>query len=649
MKKSQATRFVAVVAVALLSALTFSVARAQVLFSAGSPYTQNFDSLGVSGTTIDGTTLPNWLVFKGAGSAGLAQVTTCLVGTGSVNTGSMYNFGAASATDRALGDCGSGTPGTFAYGVLFQNDTANSITNIVVSYTGEQWRNGGNTSAQTLMFSYQISSSTITSTDPTISNAPPWIYVTSLNFVTPTVGATAAALDGNAAANRTAISANLSGVSVAPGQYVLFRWLNPNDTGNDHAMAVDDLSIAYTGVAPNNNPPSIDAGGQPVNITKWFGQTASFSVSASGKAPLSYQWYYSNNVPAFTPVAIAGAVNSVLSLPAVTNGNVGSYYVVIANDVPGTVTSSLATLTVTPPVVTTIGFLKTLVDANYALTQADSNTVYQVDGIVTTGTNVVNSTASHSYFIEDTSSKKGVDLFFSAALFPTIINQGDIVRVVAPLQQFQGVIELSPVNTAHSITVLTSGNALPSPLVLDLSQVGNAAYMDNLKGSYVIVSNVNLLSLNATFTNGINVTLSNAPAAVIPMLVPGQTLDPVGQTIPAFAYSIKAVLSQSKASSPYTSGYQLLLSFFADINSTVPPPPPVVNQYLSITNYGHYELITWTNANYVLMNANTVNGIFSPDLSATSPYSNDLVTGAAQKYFRLQTNSFGGGGSIKLP
>ena len=107
-------------------------------------------------------------------------------------------------TDRALGSIASGTPGNFAYGVRFQNDTAQAITNITISYTGEQWRNGGNTATQTLAFSYFISNNPITSSDAADANA--WVAFTALNFNTPTVGATATALDGNAAANRQVFS-----------------------------------------------------------------------------------------------------------------------------------------------------------------------------------------------------------------------------------------------------------------------------------------------------------------------------------------------------------------------------------------------------------------------------------------------------------
>jgi hypothetical protein len=66
--------------------------------------------------------------------------------------------------------------------------------------------------------------------------------------------------------------------------------------------------------------------------------TANFSVSATGDAPLAYQWLFNN-------AAIAGATNSSLSLPGVTVGLQGNYSVVAYNNL-GSAFSQPATLTV---------------------------------------------------------------------------------------------------------------------------------------------------------------------------------------------------------------------------------------------------------------------------------------------------------------
>ena len=82
---------------------------------------------------------------------------------------------------------------------------------------------------------------------------------------------------------------------------------------------------------------------QPQNMAVLEGQTATFSVDATG-APLSYQWRR-NGVP------IAGATAASYTTPALTIAadNGATYSVVITNGVPGTVTSGMATLTVSAP------------------------------------------------------------------------------------------------------------------------------------------------------------------------------------------------------------------------------------------------------------------------------------------------------------
>jgi glucose/arabinose dehydrogenase len=84
---------------------------------------------------------------------------------------------------------------------------------------------------------------------------------------------------------------------------------------------------------------------QPQNFTISQGNNASFHVTASGTAPLSYQWRKNG-------VNIAGATNSSLTITDVSTADAGNYSVVVSN-AAGSVTSSTGTLTVTSlPVIT---------------------------------------------------------------------------------------------------------------------------------------------------------------------------------------------------------------------------------------------------------------------------------------------------------
>ncbi len=76
----------------------------------------------------------------------------------------------------------------------------------------------------------------------------------------------------------------------------------------------------------------------PASVTNFAGSTAQFGVTATGTAPLGYQWFYG-----LTPVL--NATSSTLSLPNVQLAQAGNYRVVITNAV-GAVTSSVVSLTV---------------------------------------------------------------------------------------------------------------------------------------------------------------------------------------------------------------------------------------------------------------------------------------------------------------
>jgi pectate lyase len=91
-------------------------------------------------------------------------------------------------------------------------------------------------------------------------------------------------------------------------------------------------------------PPAITT--QPTSQTVNAGQTATFSVAASGAAPFNYQWRKNGS-------DIAGANDASLSVVNAQDGDAGTYAVVVSN-AAGAATSGGAVLTViTPPSITT--------------------------------------------------------------------------------------------------------------------------------------------------------------------------------------------------------------------------------------------------------------------------------------------------------
>jgi len=94
-----------------------------------------------------------------------------------------------------------------------------------------------------------------------------------------------------------------------------------------------------------SSPPTVTS--QPVSKSVLTGQNATFSVSASGTAPLTFQWN-KNNSPLSDVGVFTGTGTSTLSLTSLTANEAGSYSVTVGNG-SGSTNSNPATLTVANP------------------------------------------------------------------------------------------------------------------------------------------------------------------------------------------------------------------------------------------------------------------------------------------------------------
>jgi predicted extracellular nuclease len=205
------------------------------LTTSGSAYTQNFDTLSnVAGSTTNNLTLPGWAMDETGGGA--RDNEQYAVDTGGSTTGDTYSYGAAGGTDRAFGALRSGTliP---VFGASFSNDTGATITSLLISYFGEEWRLG--TAARTDRLDFQISFNATSVTTGT------WTDVNQLDFTTPDT-VTTGAKNGNAAADRTSISFDLTGLTIPAGTTFWIRWIDSDATGADDGLAIDDFSITPT-------------------------------------------------------------------------------------------------------------------------------------------------------------------------------------------------------------------------------------------------------------------------------------------------------------------------------------------------------------------------------------------------------------------
>src|SRR6266481_3560246 len=101
-------------------------------------------------------------------------------------------------------------------------------------------------------------------------------------------------------------------------------------TSNAATLTVNPAAVA----------PSITR--QPTGQTATAGQSATFTVGATGTAPLSYQWQKNST-------NITGATSSSYTTPATTTADNNSTFDVVVSNAAGSVTSNAATLMVNPP------------------------------------------------------------------------------------------------------------------------------------------------------------------------------------------------------------------------------------------------------------------------------------------------------------
>lgn len=264
-------------------------AGAQVSLTGSNPvYTQDFNTLATSGTT-NALTITGWSLNE-TGSNANQQYRS---GDGTANNGDTYSFGTGTNTDRALGGVASGSllP---SFGVGFANNTGNTITAVQVAFKGEQWRraqaNAG--SLDSLKFSYSTNATSLGDAGATWTNVPALLF-TSVNT---TAAGTAIALDGNT------VSANISSsisLNIVSGGTLWLRWVDPNVTGNDDGLGIDDFQASFT----------TTGGGTPDTLVRFSPTTGSVAENA-GSTTIGVSYLPTSPTSAFTVQVVLKSGNA---------------------------------------------------------------------------------------------------------------------------------------------------------------------------------------------------------------------------------------------------------------------------------------------------------------------------------------------------
>ena len=145
---------------------------------------------------------------------------------------------------------------------------------------------------------------------------------------------------GNVSGSATSVL-SLTNVQLADSSS--FQVVITNVAGSSNSVVVS-LTVNPAPIAPSINS-------QPAGQSAVAGTTVSFTVGATGTAPLGYQWR-KNNANLANGGNVTGATTATLTLSNLTTNDAASYLVVVTN-VAGTTNSAPATLSVSvPPVIT---------------------------------------------------------------------------------------------------------------------------------------------------------------------------------------------------------------------------------------------------------------------------------------------------------
>ncbi len=241
--------------------------------------------------------------------------------------------------------------------------------------------------------------------------------------------------------------------------------------GDFNGDRVDDLAVANFGdktvsVLLNATVKGPTITTQPVSQTVTAGQPATFSVTATGTAPLSYQWQ-----KGVTP--ISGATGASYITPPTTGGDNGALFRVVVSNAAGSVTSTAATLTVVLPTLSSLSLSPSTVTG----------------GSPSTGTVMLSAPAPSDGVAVSLSSNK-----------PSVASVPSSVTVLSGARTATFTLSTNPVGTSTLVTISASYGTvtLTANLTVAASSGDVTAPILSLPGNMVVTA-TSLLGAIVTF------------------------------------------------------------------------------------------------------------------------------------------------------
>ena len=488
--------------------------------------------------------------FSGTVGTAFSQNVTVSIGGGSKAAANDYFFLSAGTVTSTLLMNGQSTTATLPPGLTFTASWVNNATTIGGTLTGTPTAAGtyattvtvvspGNaTLSQTITLTI---TGTTTPTAPAITKAPSATNVVAGKTATFTATASGTAPLGYFWLKNNSPLANGGNIAGATTATLTLTTVAAADAANYSVLVSNSVGTATSTAAALTVilPPTITA--QPAAQAVASGVSASFSVTATGSAPLAYQWL-KNGAAIANGAKYSGVTTSGLTVTAAAAADTGNYSVVITN-AAGSVTSAVAPLTIvaTPTITTPPANLSVVAgaSASFTVTAAGSAPLFyfwlknnsplanggNVSGVSTANlilsTVTTNDAASYSVIV---SNSLGTITSTAAAL--TVSVPPAIVTSPADATRIAG--------SNVTFTVTASGTA---PLVYQWKKNGSAiANGGNVSGANTAtltlanLAAADAASYSATVTNAVG-SATSAAAALTVLVPPAITTAPASTSV----------------------------------------------------------------------------------------------------------------------
>jgi autotransporter-associated beta strand protein len=337
---------------------------------------------------------------------------------------------------------------------------------------------------------------------------------------------------GDLAVSNSTVVINVAGSTLQPGTYTLIQYSGAKSGSFNPTVVLAGGSVNGSPVIDESTPGQINLvikheiviTSQPADSVTSTNGPASFTVAATGTAPLSYQWYFYGDNTNNTPSALTDATNATFNIASAQGSDSGYYAVVVTNDY-SSVTSRAAILFVgnVAPIIVSGPSSQTVIAGNSAsfAVSVVGNPIpalqWQTNGVDVSGATTSSLTLNNVPYAFD-----GMTVSLIASNVAGVVtNSATLTVIVTPVITPQPTNLVA--NVGDSVSLISGATGVPAPTfqwykngVAISGQTGStltfASAQGSNNGSYYLV---------ATNTAGV------ATSSVVTLIVNSVTLAPI--------------------------------------------------------------------------------------------------------------------------